>query len=95
MADQDALFETSLISTESHQSAPPGYSVRPLHRSDFSRGFFETLAVLTWVGNPTQKDFEEHFDWLKTKGSEWFYNVVLEHEGKVVGTGVLIVERKL
>jgi glucosamine-phosphate N-acetyltransferase len=91
----DHQFDPSLISTEIHNSTPSSYIVRPLHRGDYGRGYFDCLATLTWVGKPTQQEFEEQYDWMTTKGAEWFYNVVIEYEGKVVGTGVLIVERKL
>lgn len=90
-----ALFDPSLISPTIHESASRGYAVRPLAREDYSKGYFDCLATLTWVASPSQQEFEQHFDWMTSKGAEWFYNVVIEYEGKVVGTGVVIVEQKL
>jgi hypothetical protein len=87
------LFPASLITPS--QPPPAGYTVRPLSRDDHSKGYFDCLRTLTWVADPTQQQFEEQYDWLATKGAEWFYNVVIEFEGKIVGTGVIIVERKL
>jgi glucosamine-phosphate N-acetyltransferase len=91
----DHQFDPALISTVIHDATPSSYTVRPLQRTDYSRGYFDCLAILTCVGKPTQQEFEEQYDWMTTKGAEWFYNVVIEYEDKVVGTGVLIVERKL
>lgn len=91
----DSLFSTSLIDQTIQDNLPPGHILRPLNRNDFHKGFFENLKALTWVGDVTHEQFLEHFDWMKAKGDGWFYNVVIEHEGRIVGNGVLIVERKL
>ncbi|ETN44562.1 uncharacterized protein HMPREF1541_10232 [Cyphellophora europaea CBS 101466] len=88
------IFPPSLLSPAIHSATPPGYSVRPLQRDDFSRGYFDCLATLTWIGEPTQQDFEKQYDWMVAKGEGWFYNVVIDFEGRIVGTGVVIVERK-
>jgi hypothetical protein len=34
------------------------YSIRPLHRDDYERGFLECLSDLTVVGKITRKEFE-------------------------------------
>lgn len=94
MSDQ-LLFSPSLIDESARSSVPDGYTVRPLSRNDHCKGFFECLQSLTWTGQVTEARFHERFDWMTSKGEGWFYNVVLEHEGKIVGTGVVIVERKL
>jgi glucosamine-phosphate N-acetyltransferase len=92
------LPSTSLLSTlpTSHQQT---YTLRPLQRDDVAKGYFECLATLTWVGDGDEAEqrrkFEERFDWMLQKGEGWFYNVVIEEGGRVVGTGVVIVERKL
>lgn len=92
---QQPLFDPSLIAATIHDAAPAGYTFRPVRRDDYSKGYFDCLSTLTWVASPTQEQFEEQYDWMTSRGSEWFYNVIIECEGKIVGTGVLIVERKL
>lgn len=89
------LFSPSLIDQSVKDSFPDGYTLRPLSRDDYHKGYFECLQALTRTGNVSEERFLAQYDWMTTKGSEWFYNVVIEHEGKIVGTGVVIVERKL
>ncbi|KAI5357719.1 Putative GNAT domain, acyl-CoA N-acyltransferase, glucosamine 6-phosphate N-acetyltransferase [Septoria linicola] len=93
-SDSDELFSPSLIDQSVQDSLEPGYTLRPLNRNDYHKGYFENLKALTWVGDITHDQYLEHFDWMRTKGEGWFYNVVIEHEGRIVGNGVLIVERK-
>jgi glucosamine-phosphate N-acetyltransferase len=91
----DSLFSASLISPSIHESFPKGYSIRPLERNDYHKGFFDCLATLTWVANVSEERFNAQFDWFKTRGEDWYYCAVIEHEGKIVGTGVVVIERKL
>jgi glucosamine-phosphate N-acetyltransferase len=117
-SDDVSIFPLSLLSSLP-LPIPQGYTLRPLQRQDWSRGYFECLSTLTWVGDGTRnpsgdvqsadntysgivKDgerfrekFEKQFDWMREKGEGWWYNVVVEWEGRVVGTGVVVVERKL
>ncbi len=90
------LFPSSLISAEVAGSLPPGFSVRPLARDDDARGFYECLGVLTWVGDPrpTGAEFRARFDEMAAAAGTYFF-LVLEHGGRVVGTGQLVVEKKL
>lgn len=93
---QDTLFPISLIDKSMIDTLPESYHMRPLARDDYSKGFMECLQALTWTGHKvTQARFEGQYDWMKSKGDGWFYNVVIEHENRIVGTAVLIVERKL
>lgn len=95
MAVPNSLFDPGLITPEARAAFPEGYSVRPLQRDDYGRGFFDCLSVLTWVGNVSEERFLERFDWMATQGKGMHYFLVIEHEGLVVGTGTLIVEKKL
>lgn len=89
------LFDRALIAPEAAAAFPEGFVIRPLQRDDYSRGFFECLAVLTAVGNVSEARFQERFDWMALQGRGVHYFVVIEHDGQVVGTGTLLVERKL
>lgn len=90
----DALFSPSLISSQVASALPDGYSIRSLQRSDFDNGFLDVLRVLTHVGEVTKPEFEERFDQMKA-GAGYHILVILDEEKKIVGTGALIVERKL
>lgn len=95
MANSQSLFSRDLIPDSIKSSLDSSYEIRPLSRDDYEKGYFECLHSLTWTGKITQTQFEERFDWMRSRGADWFYNVVVEHEGEIVGNGVLIVERKL
>ncbi|KAI0473562.1 acyl-CoA N-acyltransferase [Xylariaceae sp. FL0804] len=100
----ESLFEGSLISSEAARAFPDGFVVRPLSRHDYAKGFFDCLRTLTWVGDPTESEFQERYDDMAdTKGT---YCLLCEnipdarsgtehHEARIVGTGCLVVEKKL
>jgi len=93
----DSLFPASLISPAVADALPEAYTIRPLQRGDYSAGFLDVLRVLTTVGEVSQADFETRFDEMKQTGGSAVGThvlVILDGEGKVVGTGALLVERK-
>jgi glucosamine-phosphate N-acetyltransferase len=47
------------------------------------------------VGDVTEQEFNERYDFLSTQGKGGYYLLVIEDGGRIVGTGALIVERKL
>ena len=69
--------------------------MRPLERTDYAAGFLDVLKVLTTVGDISEGKWTERYDWMAKRGDEYFVLVVCDGEGKVVGTGSVIVERKL
>lgn len=91
----EPLFDASLISSEVVNSLPESYTIRPLDRGDHARGFFDCLRVLSNVGDVTEAQFQERFDWMKSQGRGVHYHIVIEHENCIVGTGAVIVEKKL
>jgi len=94
MAKQE-LFSTDLISPEVALALPEAYQVRSLRSSDFETGFLDCLRVLTTVGDISKEKFEERYRWMASQ--DGYYILVVEDtsKGVVVGTGALIVERKL
>jgi glucosamine-phosphate N-acetyltransferase len=96
MADQ-GLFSADLISPEVSAALPEGYRLRALRRGDFTSGFLDCLRVLTTVGEFSEEQFAKQYEAMATQGG--YYIVVIEDTNKeganVVGTGALIVERKL
>ena len=95
MTSEDPLFSTELISPVVREALPDGYTCRPLQRSDFHAGFLDVLRVLTTVGDVSEEKFHERYDWMKQRNGEYFLLCILDGSDKVVGTGALIVERKL
>lgn len=92
----EPLFSPSLLSPSVTSSLPgPSYTLRPLERSDYARGFLQCLADLTWVGDYTEAEFYERYDWLATRGKDWYYTVVIDDGSRIVATATMVVERKL
>lgn len=94
----DYLFSQDLISPTVASALPEGYSVRPLAKSDYNAGFLDVLRVLTTVGDISEQDFQSRFEEMKNGGlgkGGYHILVILNGEGKIVGTGALIVEKKL
>ncbi|KAI0015710.1 glucosamine 6-phosphate N-acetyltransferase [Xylariomycetidae sp. FL0641] len=93
MSSTSYLFPDLHISKEVTSSLPEGFSIRPLARDDYSKGFYDCLRVLTWVGDQSESDFMETFDDMsQAKGT--YYFLVVEHDHRIVGTGCLVVEKK-
>ena len=94
MGSTQALFSASLISPDVAGSLPHGFTIRSLERGDYTKGFFECLQVLTWTGDVSEADFVERYDEMaEAKGT--YYFAVIEYDGRIVGTGALVVEKKL
>lgn len=95
MATSKGLFSPDVISPEIVSSFPESYTIRPLEREDYNKGFFECIQVLTSTGDVTEEQFHERYDWMKNQGQGIHYFLVIEHESQIVGTGTVVVERKL
>ncbi len=92
---QTPLFSPTLISQAVISDLPDGYSCRPLQRSDYHNGFLDVLRVLTSVGDIDEARWTERFEWMSRRNDEYYLLCVLDAQRKVVGTGALVVERKL
>ncbi|KAL2820030.1 L-Aspartase-like protein [Aspergillus granulosus] len=88
------LFSTTLISPEVSASLPEGYKLRPLARSDYSKGYLDVLRVLTTVGDITEEAWNKRYDWIASRNDEYYMIVIEDDKGAIVATGSLIVERK-
>jgi len=47
------------------------------------------------VGDITEQQWDERYEWMVTQGKGGYYLLVIDDGSRVVGTGALIVERKL
>jgi len=95
MAEHAGLFSPKLISPAIAASLPATYTIRPLEKSDYAIGFLDCLRVLTTVGDVSEAQWNERYDWMSTQGKDGYFLLVIEDQGRIVGTGALIVERKL
>jgi glucosamine-phosphate N-acetyltransferase len=92
------MFDQELLSDKVLVDLPPGYIMRPLCISDYSRGFLEVLRVTGKVGYVSQKRWEERCHWLRNRAqtSDEYVIVVLDVErDRIVGTGRWVCERGL
>jgi hypothetical protein len=94
-APEPGLFGDELILPGIAASLPPTYTIRALRKSDYAIGFLDCLRVLTTVGDITEEEWDGRYDWMSTQGKGGYYLLVIEDGGRIVGTGALIVERKL
>jgi glucosamine-phosphate N-acetyltransferase len=90
----EGLFSLDLISPTIAASLPESYTIRSLQKGDYSKGFLDCLRVLTTVGDITEAQWNERYDWMNTQGKGGYYLLVVEDGNRIVGTGALIVERK-
>lgn len=91
----DALFSPDLVSPSVAASLPESYSIRPVRKSDYARGFLDCLRVLTTVGDITEEQWNERYDWIASQGKGSYYLLAIDNGSRIVGCGALIVERKL
>ncbi|KAI9808465.1 MAG: Glucosamine-phosphate N-acetyltransferase-like protein [Phylliscum demangeonii] len=99
MSSDTGLFPASLISAEMSSCLPANYSLRPLQQSDFRTGFLDVLRVLTTVGDVTEDQWTERYEWMRSRnmsgpGSGEYFILVIWDGARVVGAGTLVVERK-
>ena len=94
-APEVGLFADDLVSPSIAASLPETYSIRSVQRSDYGRGFLDVLRVLTTVGDVTEEQWSERYEWMNTQGKGGYYVLCILDGDRVVGTGALIVERKL
>lgn len=88
------LFSSTLISPEVLKALPEGYSCRPLEKKDYHNGFLDVLRVLTTVGDITEAQWNERYEWMSRRNDEYFLLCITDSNNAIVGTGALIVERK-
>lgn len=91
----ESLFSSDLLSPAVSEALPQGYKIRSLRRTDYNTGFLECLRVLTTVGDISQSQWEEQYDWFKQRDGGYYILVVEDDKDQVVGCGTLVVERKL
>lgn len=92
----DDMFPAHLLTDNKSllSALPEGYTMRPLSVNDYGNGFPEIFSVLTDVGDISKEAFEKRFREMQ---SIWGYYilVVLDGSKKIVGTGALVLEKKL
>lgn len=97
MVTEQSLFSATLVSPKVQESLPEGLKLRPLQRSDFKYGHLDVLRDLAHVGDITEAEWTERFDWMTSAGGSYFVLVIVDdtQNGKIIGTGTLIIEKKL
>jgi glucosamine-phosphate N-acetyltransferase len=93
------LFSPDLIPSSVQTQLPEGYTIRPLQAADYREGFLDILRVLTTVGDIPEEAWKERYEYMAKRNDAYYLVVIVDENreagGKVVGTGALVVERKL
>ncbi|ODQ82631.1 hypothetical protein BABINDRAFT_169865 [Babjeviella inositovora NRRL Y-12698] len=79
-------------------SAPPlpeGYAFRAVQKSDYTNGYIETLKVLTTTGDISEAQFHNLVQHWETHSHIYKARAITDASGKIVATGMLVVEKKL
>lgn len=72
------LFSPHLISKSVLSTLPSGYTIRPLQKSDYAKGFLEVLKVLTKVGDISEEAWNGRYDYMADREGDYFILVVLD-----------------
>lgn len=98
----ETLIPSSIITPSIQSLLPDGYTFRTLRRSDYKLGHLDVLADLAHIGDISEEEWTERFDFLAKCEGTYFVLVIVEagddenrEEKRIVGTGTLLVERKL
>ncbi|KAF2425516.1 putative glucosamine 6-phosphate acetyltransferase, partial [Tothia fuscella] len=88
------LFNPGLISEKVLADLPTGYTMRPLCRGDYNRGYMEVLRVVGRTGWVGEDIWDERVEWLRTQSGTYYILVVVNLEDKIVASGTCLLERK-
>jgi hypothetical protein len=89
------IFDSELISERVSSDLPNGYTLRPLCRSDYKRGFMDVARVVGKTGFVEEDVWDARCEWLERNKDTHFVLVVLDLDDMVVASGTLLFERKL
>ncbi|KAE9968059.1 hypothetical protein EG327_011200 [Venturia inaequalis] len=91
---EEPLFNSDWISEKVEADLPSGYTLRPMCRGDYGRGYMDVLRVVGRTGWVGEDVWEERCEWLRTMSSTYFILVVVNSEDRIVASGTLMMERK-
>ncbi|WVQ93334.1 hypothetical protein IAU59_000402 [Kwoniella sp. CBS 9459] len=92
----DLLFDESLIPASIQEQMGSDLFLRPLASDDNIRGHFDVLSVLTAAPQLSAQTYRDTFQELRACRNTYFIIVIVERAtDKIVGSGSIIVERKL
>jgi glucosamine-phosphate N-acetyltransferase len=98
MGSETQLFSADLISPAAQAALPKGYIACPIQRTDFKEGHLDVIRDLAYVGDITEEMWIERYDLMSNCKGTYYIVVIVDQNregGKIVGTGTLVVERKL
>jgi len=94
-SELDLLFSADLISAEVKKEMHPDVHIRPLASTDYGRGYFSVLSILTSSPDPGEAAWVNHFNVLRSIPSTYYSLVIIDKKtDTVVGLGTVFMERK-
>ncbi len=95
-AQSSTLFSQSFLPSSIQQALKSkNLTIRPLQKNDFHNGHLEVLKDLAHVGEISESQWVDRFKWMSDCNGSYFIVVVVNERDKIIGSGSLIVERKL
>ncbi|KAG9127429.1 hypothetical protein FRC07_013874 [Ceratobasidium sp. 392] len=94
-SELDLLFDPALIPSDVRSALAEGLHVRPLSSTDDARGLFPVLSTLSPSPTPARDEYAAHFQQLKRFGMYFVIVIIDTSNDQVVGTGTVVIERKL
>ncbi|OCF31368.1 glucosamine-phosphate N-acetyltransferase [Kwoniella heveanensis CBS 569] len=92
----DLLFDPALIPSSIQDQLGSDLYLRPLASDDNKRGHFDVLSVLTAAPQLSAQSYKDTFHELRACANTYFIVVIVEKAtDKIVGSGSIIIERKL
>lgn len=78
----------------SHVQMPEGYIIRPLEAGDYDKNYLGCISQLSdTVQNVSREAFENQVSFFNNSSD--YFPVVVEHLNRIVGSGTLLVEKKI
>ncbi|KAG6331305.1 hypothetical protein ID866_7784 [Astraeus odoratus] len=91
----DLMFSQELISSEVAEQLPPGLTIRPLASTDYKRGHFSVLSVLSVVNDLGEDAWVAQFHAMRATPKTYYSLVIVDQAtDQIVGVGTVFLERK-
>ncbi|KAJ8928219.1 hypothetical protein NQ314_019283 [Rhamnusium bicolor] len=92
--DWDSVQNILNPAITNENTGEPWLLVRPLHITDYDKGYLQILSQLTTVGNVSKTEFERQF-WNMYKAGGYYLTVIEDtRSNKIIGASSLITEFK-
>jgi len=93
-SELELLFAPEIIPTAVKKELGSDLHIRPLAKTDHSRGFISLLTVLTSAPEVSESRYAQTFDAMKSSNNYFTLVIVSRATDKIVGAGTVFIEQK-